>query len=90
MESKIALPDRGDTFMIILLSLLIVASMVLMVRARKPIAFWMAGVFFGWFLSMMGYIIFLSKYGGYYYRVNQILYLFDDIRVFFLNFSISI
>jgi signal transduction histidine kinase len=76
--------------MIILLSLLIVASMVLMVRARKPIAFWMACVFFGWFLSMIGYIIFLSKYGGYYYRVNQILYLFDDIRVFFLNFSISI
>jgi signal transduction histidine kinase len=76
--------------MIILLSLLIIASMVLMVRARKPMAFWMAGVFFGWFLSMMGYIIFLSKYGGYYYRVNQILYLFDDIRVFFLNFSISI
>ncbi len=76
--------------MIILLCILILASIILIVKARKPVAFWMAFVFFGWFLSMMGYIIFLSKYGGYYYYVNQILYLFDNIRVFFLNFSLSI
>jgi signal transduction histidine kinase len=76
--------------MIILLCLLIFASIVLIIRARKPMAFWMACVFLGWFLSMLGYIIFLSKYGGYDYRVNRILYLFDDIRVFFLYFSISL
>lgn len=76
--------------MIILLCILILASIIIMVKARNPVAFWMACVFFGWFLSMMGYIIFLSKYGGYYYHVNRLLYLFDGIRVFFLNSRISI
>jgi signal transduction histidine kinase len=62
----------------------------MVVKGRNPLTFWVASIFFGWFLSMLGYMIFLSKYGGYYYGINQILYIFDNIRVFFLYFSISI
>lgn len=77
--------------MIILLIILIIAAIVLfVVKAKSPSAYWMALVLVGWFLSMAGFILFFSKYGGFYYHVNLILFLDDRIRQFLLTSPISI
>jgi signal transduction histidine kinase len=77
--------------MIILLTILITSAIVLfIVKAKSPSAYWMALVLVGWFISMMGFILFLSKYGGFYYHVNLILFLDDRIRQLLLTSPISI
>ena len=77
--------------MVILLTILIIAAIALfIVKAKNPSAYWMALMLVGWFLSMAGLILFFSKYGGFYYHVNLILFLDDRIRQFLLTSPISI
>ncbi|TCL61887.1 signal transduction histidine kinase [Hydrogenispora ethanolica] len=77
--------------MIILLTILIVAAIALfIVKAKNPSAYWMALMLVGWFLSMAGLILFFSKYGGFYYHVNLVLFLDDRIRQLLLTSPISI
>lgn len=77
--------------MIILLVILITSAIVLfIVKAKSPSAHWVALVLVGWFFSMVGFILFLSKYGGFYYQVNLILFLDDRIRQLLLTSPISI
>jgi hypothetical protein len=77
--------------MIILLIILITSAIVLFIlKAKSPSAHWMALVLVGWFISMVGFILFLSKYGGFYYHINLILFLDDRIRQLLLTSPISI
>jgi signal transduction histidine kinase len=77
--------------MTILLLLLMIASISLFItRARNPSAYWMASILLGWFLSMSGLTLFLAKYGGFYYRVNIVLFWSDTIRNLLLHSPISI
>ncbi len=52
--------------------------------------YWMGGILIGWFISMVGFILFISKYGGFYYYVNQILYINDTFRLWLANAPLSI
>lgn len=77
--------------MIILLIILITSAIVLfVVKAKSSSAHWMALVLIGWFFSMVGFILFFSKYGGFYYHINLILFLDDRIRQLLLTSPISI
>lgn len=77
--------------MTILLIFLIVAAVTLFImKARNPSAYWMGFVLVGWFLSMFGLILFIAKYGGFYYRINIILFFNDTIRNLLLNAPIKI
>ncbi|MCQ6561758.1 sensor histidine kinase [Paenibacillus mendelii] len=77
--------------MTILLILLIIAAVTLFItKARNPSAYWMGFVLVGWFLSMFGLILFIAKYGGFYYRVNIVLFFNDTIRNMLLNAPIKI
>jgi signal transduction histidine kinase len=77
--------------MTILLFFLMIASITLFIaKARNPSAYWMALVLLGWFLSMSGLILFLAKYGGFYYKVNFVLFFNDEIRNLLLHSPISI
>ncbi|WP_088227084.1 sensor histidine kinase [Desulfosporosinus sp. FKB] len=77
--------------MIVLLLLLTLASIALfIIKARNSSAYWMAFVLLGWSLSMSGFVLFISKYGGFYYRVNTILFFNDAIRIALLTSPISL
>ncbi|MEW9701401.1 PAS domain-containing sensor histidine kinase [Paenibacillus sp. SI8] len=77
--------------MTILLILLMIAAITLFIaKARNPSAYWMGFVLVGWFLSMSGLILFIAKYGGFYYRVNIVLFFNDAIRNLLLNAPIKI
>ncbi|NIK77810.1 signal transduction histidine kinase [Paenibacillus castaneae] len=77
--------------MTILLIILIIAAVTLFImKARNPSAYWMGFVLVGWFLSMFGLILFIAKYGGFYYRVNIVLFFNDAIRNMLLNLPIKI
>ncbi|RAV10813.1 sensor histidine kinase [Paenibacillus contaminans] len=77
--------------MTILLFLLMAAAITLfIVKANKPSAYWMALVLLGWFLSMSGLILFIAKYGGFYYRVNIVLFFNDYIRNLLLHSPFSL
>lgn len=77
--------------MTILLILLMVAAITLFIaKARNPSAYWMGFVLVGWFLSMFGLILFIAKYGGFYYRINIVLFFNDSIRNLLLNAPIKI
>lgn len=77
--------------MTILLILLMTAAITLFItRARKPSAYWMGFVLVGWFFSMFGLILFIAKYGGFYYRVNIVLFFNDAIRNMLLHSPIDI
>ncbi|HBF37001.1 MAG TPA: hypothetical protein DDW50_06740, partial [Firmicutes bacterium] len=70
---------------------IMVAAIILFIsKARNPAAYWMSLILLGWGFSMSGLILFISKYGGFYYKVNLILFLTDSIRRFLLEFPISI
>lgn len=67
--------------MIILLVFLMISSISLFTsKANSATAYWMASTLLGWFLTMFGFILFISKYGGFYYKINIILFLTDSIR----------
>ncbi|GIP35525.1 PAS domain-containing sensor histidine kinase [Paenibacillus sp. J2TS4] len=77
--------------MTILLFLLMLAAITLFItKARNPSAYWMGFVLVGWFLSMAGLILFIAKYGGFYYKVNIVLFFHDSVRNFLLHLPISI
>ncbi|KRF42962.1 sensor histidine kinase [Paenibacillus sp. Soil787] len=77
--------------MTILLILLMIAAITLFIaKARNPSAYWMGLVLVGWFLSMSGLILFIAKFGGFYYRVNIVLFFNDTIRNMLLNAPIKI
>ncbi|UVI29052.1 ATP-binding protein [Paenibacillus spongiae] len=77
--------------MTILLFLLMLAAITLFIaKARNPSAYWMGFVLVGWFLSMAGLILFIAKYGGFYYKVNIVLFFHDSVRNFLLQLPISI
>lgn len=77
--------------MTILLMFLIIAAVTLFItKARNPSAYWMGFVLVGWFLSIFGLILFIAKYGGFYYRVNIVLFFNDSIRNMLLNLPIKI
>ncbi|UQZ83539.1 Sensor protein ZraS [Paenibacillus konkukensis] len=77
--------------MTILLIVLMLAAIVLFItKSRNPSAYWMGFVLVGWFLSMAGLILFIAKYGGFYYKVNIVLFFNDSIRNFLLDLPIKI
>ena len=77
--------------MTILLILLMIAAITLFIaKARNPSAYWMGLVLVGWFLSMSGLILFIAKFGGFYYRVNSVLFFNDTIRNMLLIAPIKI
>lgn len=77
--------------MTLLLLLLMGAALILFVaKARSPSAYWMACVLFGWFLSMSGLVLFLAKYGGFYFKVNRVLFFNEAIRNVLLHSPLSI
>lgn len=77
--------------MTILLIILMIAAITLFIaKARNPSAYWMGFVLLGWFLSMFGLILFIAKYGGFYYRINIVLFFNDSIRNFLLNAPVKI
>lgn len=77
--------------MTILLILLMISAITLFIaKARNPSAYWMGFVLVGWFLSMFGLILFIAKYGGFYYRVNIVLFFNDTIRNILLNAPVKI
>ncbi len=77
--------------MVILLAIIMVGAIILFIsRARNPAAYWMSLILLGWGFSMSGLILFISKYGGFYYKVNLILFLTDSIRRFLLELPVSI
>lgn len=77
--------------MTILLLFLMAASITLFItKAKNPSAYWMALVLLGWFISMSGLVLFLAKYGGFYYKVNIVLFFNDPIRNLLLYAPISI
>ncbi|WP_167859730.1 ATP-binding protein [Paenibacillus cymbidii] len=77
--------------MTVLLIFVMAAAITLFImKARNPSAYWMALVLLGWFLSMAGLVLFLAKYGGFYYKVNQVLFFTDDIRNWLLHSPLSI
>ncbi|NOV02805.1 sensor histidine kinase [Paenibacillus planticolens] len=77
--------------MTILLILLMIAAIALFIaKARNPSAYWMGLVLVGWFLSMSGLILFIAKFGGFYYRINIVLFFNDTIRNMLLNAPIKI
>ncbi|KIL40375.1 hypothetical protein SD70_14185 [Gordoniibacillus kamchatkensis] len=77
--------------MTILLLMLMAASISLFItKAKHPSAYWTGLVLFGWFLSMSGLILFIAKYGGFYYRINTVLFFTDSIRNLLLYSPISI
>ncbi|WP_079912289.1 PAS domain-containing sensor histidine kinase [Paenibacillus sp. 32352] len=77
--------------MTILLIVLMIAAIVLFItKSHNPSAYWMGFVLVGWFLSMAGLILFIAKYGGFYYKVNIVLFFNDSIRNFLLDLPIKI
>ncbi|MFE5321941.1 sensor histidine kinase [Paenibacillus sp. NPDC056579] len=77
--------------MTLLLIFLMLAAIVLFItKSRNPSAYWMGFVLVGWFLSMAGLILFIAKYGGFYYKVNIVLFFNDSIRNFLLELPIKI
>ncbi|WP_248926049.1 sensor histidine kinase [Paenibacillus hamazuiensis] len=77
--------------MTILLLILMAASITLFItKARHPSAYWMGLVLLGWFLSMSGLVLFIAKYGGFYYKVNIVLFFNDFIRNALLHAPLSI
>ncbi len=70
--------------------LMVAAIALFITKARNPSAYWMGFVLFGWFLSIAGLILFIAKYGGFYYKVNIVLFFNDDIRNLLLNSPIKI
>lgn len=77
--------------MIILLLIFMTAAILLFIaRAKNPSAYWMASVLLGWFLSMAGLVLFIAKYGGFYYKVNLVLFFNDTIRNWLLLSPFSI
>lgn len=77
--------------MTILLIFLMTAAIILFIsKARNPSAYWMGSMLIGWFLSMAGLILFIAKYGGFYYKVNTVLFFNDEIRNLLLHSPIKI
>lgn len=77
--------------MTILLILLMSAMIIMFIaKARNPSVYWMLIILLGWFLSMSGLVLFIAKYGGFYYRVNIVLFFNDTIRNMLLHSPISI
>ncbi|TBL80438.1 sensor histidine kinase [Paenibacillus thalictri] len=77
--------------MTILLLILMAASITLFItKARHPSAYWMGLMLLGWFLSMSGLVLFIAKFGGFYYKVNVVLFFNDYIRNLLLHSSITI
>ncbi|MCJ8013107.1 ATP-binding protein [Paenibacillus sp. KQZ6P-2] len=77
--------------MTILLILLMSAMIIMFIaKARNPSVYWMSIILLGWFLSMSGLVLFIAKYGGFYYRVNIVLFFNDAIRDMLLHSPISI
>jgi signal transduction histidine kinase len=77
--------------MTILLLMLMAASISLFImKAKHPSAYWTGLVLFGWFLSMSGLVLFIAKYGGFYFRINTVLFFSDSIRNLLLYAPISI
>ncbi|GIP29527.1 hypothetical protein J23TS9_46570 [Paenibacillus sp. J23TS9] len=77
--------------MTILLILLMSAMIIMFIaKARNPSVYWMSIILLGWFLSMSGLVLFIAKYGGFYYRVNIVLFFNDMIRNMLLHSPISI
>lgn len=77
--------------MTLLLLFLMGSALILFItKARSPSAYWMASVLIGWFLSMSGLVLFLAKFGGFYYRVNTVLFFNDAIRNFLLQSPLQI
>ncbi|MEA4825987.1 MAG: hypothetical protein VB130_05065, partial [Clostridium sp.] len=50
----------------------------------------MSALLLGWFFSIFGILIFIAKYGGFYYKVNNILFLNDSVRYLLLISPFSI
>ncbi|MEC0333940.1 HAMP domain-containing sensor histidine kinase [Paenibacillus macerans] len=77
--------------MTLLLLFLMGSALILFVtKARSPAAYWMACVLFGWFLSMSGLVLFLAKYGGFYFKVNRVLFFNEAIRNVLLHSPLQI
>ncbi|RRJ65032.1 sensor histidine kinase [Paenibacillus oralis] len=77
--------------MTLLLLFLMGSALILFVtKARSPSAYWMACVLFGWFLSMSGLVLFLAKYGGFYFKVNRVLFFNEAIRNVLLHSPLQI
>ncbi|MCR8629718.1 sensor histidine kinase [Paenibacillus radicis (ex Xue et al. 2023)] len=77
--------------MTILLLVLMAASITLFItKAKNPSAYWMALVLLGWFISMSGLVLFIAKYGGFYYKVNIVLFFNDSIRNLLLHSPVTI
>jgi two-component sensor histidine kinase len=76
--------------LILLLIMLIISISIFLSKARSWVMYWMGGLLIGWFISMVGFILFISKYGGFYYYVNQILYINDTFRLWLANAPLSI
>jgi signal transduction histidine kinase len=77
--------------MTLLLLVLMAASIVLFIaKARHPSAYWMGLVLLGWFLSMSGLVLLIAKYGGFYYRINRVLFFSETVRNLLLQAPVSI
>lgn len=69
---------------LVLLAILLAMIPAFFLLRRSRIFYWYAGMILGWSLCITAFLLFSAKNAGYNYYTNQLLFLWDPIRVYFL------
>lgn len=69
---------------LVLLAILVAIVPAFFLLRQSRIFYWYTGMILGWSLCVLAFLLFSAKNAGYNYYTNQLLFLWDPIRVHFL------